>query len=237
MHDDPKYAIHDDIPADTTSTSNGYLHPPLHDQWNGGTPLYEQVDPPRRHYRKRICAIISALVILAIIIAVALLFPRNVDYSLLPLQIDNKTINIDPSGFTFDLQPVLAFENHNHFDIGLHNLQVTGNHPLYADGLVPLGIGHLNDAKIPKRRNVNVTFPFNVHYNRTFDPLFTYFGSLLSNCTDPGNRKLFVSVDFSIAYSTFIKSGIIHHSQAVEVPCPIDTTTASTLLAMLSSVR
>jgi hypothetical protein len=218
---------------------DGNIPPPNHGAGNID-PEVARRDPAvnRGRYRKwKICVCGSLcffIIALAIILPLLFLVQRKVDYVILPLAISDQVINIDPNGFTIPINPVIHTTNENFFDIGL-SLNVAGKHPLYANGTIPLGSGSLVDATLKSRSEQDVSFPFLVQYNRTYDPDFAYFSDLLTNCSTPGNMKLYMDVALDVQYRTYIKSGSMAERRDVYIPCPITEEKANSIKALLAS--
>jgi len=160
------------------------------------------------------------------------LIKRPVSYQIAPLAVDDQVINIDPNGFTIPINPTIHTTNENFFDIGLH-ISVQGTHPAYAGGMVPLGSGRLEDATLYRRSEQDISFPFLVQYNNTFDPDFAYFSQVLDNCTDISNMQLYMDVGMLLNYHTWIKSGTMDESRNVYIPCPISSDEAQRIKTFL----
>ena len=183
------------------------------------------------------CSIVFFVVALAIILPILFLIQRRVDFDILPIYVDNQTINIDPSGFTIPVNPTVHTVNENFFDIGISSLQVQGSHPLYGNGQLPLGTGFIQEITLWKRSEMNFTFPFVVVYNRTIDPDFTYFSALLTNCTMAGNANLYIGTNVEVNYHMWAKSDTIHDARNVMVPCPVTPERATEILAIVNSMK
>lgn len=174
-----------------------------------------------------ICFFITLVIVTCVVLAVLFLVERDVSYRLLPMDVMNNTINVTPEGFALPATPLIATTNENFFDIFLDTILITGKHPLYSNGTIPLGIGKIENAVLRKRSEDVIALPFLVEYKRDIDPSLEYFGELLSNCSNVSNGKLEFFVNIDINYHLWAKSGTINEQQIVSVPCPISTEEAT----------
>jgi hypothetical protein len=177
------------------------------------------------------------IMVLAIVLPVLFLVKRDVTFEIEPINISEETINIDPSGFSIPVNPTIHTENDNFFDISLDMVLVTGSHPSYAGGTVPLGTGNLSSVVLSKRSEMDVTFPFLVQYNNTFDENTQYFSELLTNCTnsEEAGRNLYLDVRILVNYHMWAKDGNLDEHREFIFPCPISAEKASTIQGLIGS--
>jgi hypothetical protein len=191
-------------------------------------------DPPRRKNRKwkifTLVSIVLGLVALGTTLALLFCRERNVSFELLPLAIDNSTINVTPDGFSLPLNPGVRSRNDNYFDIVLTDVLVRGTHPLYAQGTVPMGTGSVSGVVLESRDETQFNFPFFVSFNRTYDPELLYFERLLTNCSaTPDIARLYFDVSIDVNFKMWAKSGSINRQMEILVPCPISQAQAINL--------
>lgn len=192
----------------------------------------------RGKWKKIICASIC-LFILVVIVTLPILYlvRRDVSFDIVPINIEEETINIDPNGFNIPVNPTIHTKNENFFDISLNSVKVEGSHPSYANGVVPLGMGTIEQVILFKRSEMDFQFPFLVQYNRTFDPSAEYFTQLLTNCTnvDPNGRNLYLDVSVMVEYHTWVQSGVINENRNIVIPCPISSEQATKILQLVQT--
>jgi hypothetical protein len=175
-------------------------------------------------------------ILLAIVLPVLFVIRRRVDFEIRPITIDQETINIDPNGFTISVDPVVYAINDNFFNIDISMLRVEGSHPLYADGRFPLGQGLLEDVTLHSRSDTEFILPFTVEYDRLRDDSLTYFSSLLTNCSETGNRNLHINVDVRADYHMWAHSDTLYSTRSVVLPCPIDVEQAQGIQSLLENM-
>jgi len=201
----------------------------------------EEITPSprrRRSWKKITCAVICCIIIpLIIILPVLYLVQRDVTFDIVPINIEEETINIDPNGFSIPVTPTVHTKNENFFDITLTNIDVKGSHPAYAQGLVPLGYGNTSGVVLPKRSETDFQFPFMVQYSRSSDTGIVYFSQLLTNCTnpDPNGRNLYLDISVDISYDMWARSGTISEVRNILVPCPISSEQAARIQRLIGS--
>jgi hypothetical protein len=187
---------------------------------------------------KRICiSLLVILILLAIpLITLGLLYlkQRDVNFTILPVLVNNATIELNPQGFTIPIDPEIEATNDNYFRIDLKSIHVEANHPDYGFGTIPLGIGSLYDVILHKRSTTVFSFPLEFTYNSTIDTSYFYLEQLLRNCSDTTNANLYVHVSIMVNYHVWAKSGTMNDDRDILVPCPIEPNDAKRILGIIS---
>ena len=172
---------------------------------------------------------------LAAILGVLFVIPRTVTFDMLPIAVENSTIDATPEGFTLPVKPIVSSRNDNFFNIYLDKVRVDGFHPAYSGGSQSLGTGGVDGVVLKKRETTLFGFPFVVHFNRTYDPELAYFSELLTNCSSTTNSNLFFFVDISVDYHMWAKGDILRQRKEIVAPCPISTEEAIRIQSLIGA--
>ena len=165
-----------------------------------------------KNYKKigMVASIIFVLV-LGLSIAIGLLYPRSVDFDYTNININALNINYNRLGFTLPFSVMAVTNNHNYFDVTLHNINIFLYNPQYT-GI--LGVGTSNDTTLKKRTTTTFPIQFMLNYHYTQDPNSILLGQI-SHCSQTLNFTASISSD----YSCIVKKGSISITTAVSVPC------------------
>jgi hypothetical protein len=181
---------------------------------------------------------IVPVVITLIVLAVLFLDQRPVTFDMMPIQIDNSSINVNPNGFTLPINPTVTVLNENFFPIYLDQILVNGYHPLYANGSVAMGTGETDNIFIPSRSNSSFNVTYQVQFSRANDPKLTYFMAMLTNCSSAQEpRSLYFDAEMNVQYHVWAKSGSMAQSKQVIVECPLSVDGAQNILNLVQSMQ
>lgn len=194
-------------------------------------------DTQRRHCKPVIIVaiVVSSLIFITLLITLPVLFmiQRDVSFNLVPLNIDNSTINVTPEGFKLPVAAKVSSKNENYFNIYLDNIDLKATHPLYNNETSSLGYGNSSSNVLYSRKETIFEISFFVEYNRLNDPNFTYFNDLLKNCSN--SQQLYFDVFVNVHYHVWAKSSSMNIAKNINIDCPISENEASRISSIINS--
>ncbi len=230
------YSEHDEETVVTYNSQEPYIQPPPPFQEDPTQPAYTFPTQPNKFKRNRIIGVVLFVLLIlsaAIILPLLFLVPRNVSFDILPISVENTTINVTPDGFFLPVTPIVLANNENFFDILLKKVSISGSHPSYSDGHIALGTGLVTNVNLNKRSFTQFPFLFNVQFNKTLDPQLSYLSSMLTNCSDPTNSKLYFDISVDVAYKMWAKSDSMNDKRNIIFPCPVSNEEAQRYMSFL----